>query len=156
MHYRNSAYILFFSTFKKMQLNESALHTYNGHLVSFSGKRINVKGYVWLRTTLRTEPKRKMIGIQYLIIDCLTPYHIIIGQPSLNTLGAIIYKISSYFNLSTVFLIFHSFVSVLESYPILSFLIFQLLFKFFINLLMKIYLFLLYIKPTPSLQERRQ
>ena len=82
--------ILFFSTFKKMQLSEFALHPCNGDLVSFSGERVNARSYIWLTTTFGTEPKSKLIDVQYLVIDCPTPYHMIIGQPSLNTLDTIV------------------------------------------------------------------
>ena len=38
----SSTNILFFSTFMKMHLSESALHPYNGDFVSFSGVKVNV------------------------------------------------------------------------------------------------------------------
>lgn len=86
----SSADVMFLSTFKKMQLNEKILQPSSGELVGFSGERIPVTGYVWVRTTLGEPPHSKTLDIQYLIVDCFSPYNIILGRPSLNTFGAIV------------------------------------------------------------------
>ncbi|XP_072080834.1 uncharacterized protein [Arachis hypogaea] len=86
----SSANIMFLSTFKKMQLNEKALQPSSGELVGFSGERIPVTGYIWVRTTLGEPPHSKTLDIQYLIVDCFSPYNIILGRPSLNAFGVIV------------------------------------------------------------------
>ncbi|WOL20482.1 hypothetical protein Cni_G29287 [Canna indica] len=75
--------ILFYSTFEKMQLTEASLTPCKGDLVGFSGEMIDVRKAIWLRTTFNSQPKEKTIDVQYLII-------MILGQPSLNTLGAVV------------------------------------------------------------------
>ncbi|WOL20054.1 hypothetical protein Cni_G28856 [Canna indica] len=86
----SSVDILPHSTFRKMQLTEVSLHPYNGDLVGFSGGLVNIRGSMWMRTTFDSPPKAKMINVQYLVIDFPNPYHMTLGQPSLNNLGAII------------------------------------------------------------------
>ena len=73
-----------------MQIPESSLNLYHGDLVGFSGERVNVLGVVELRTTFGAEPNIKTIGGQYLVIDSQAPYHMILGRPSLNTLGVVV------------------------------------------------------------------
>ncbi|QHN87547.1 uncharacterized protein DS421_16g556080 [Arachis hypogaea] len=48
----SSADVLFLSTFHKMQLNRKALQPSSREVVGFSGERVPVTGYVWLRTKL--------------------------------------------------------------------------------------------------------
>ena len=55
--------ILFFTTLKKMQLSEYAPHPFYGDLIGFSREKVNVKGYMWLRTIFGTEPMSKTIDI---------------------------------------------------------------------------------------------
>ena len=73
-----------------MQISESNLSPYHGDLVGFSGERVNVIGVVELRTTFRTELNVKTIDARYLVIDSRALYHMILGRPSLNTLGAVV------------------------------------------------------------------
>ncbi|XP_016192948.1 uncharacterized protein LOC107633865 [Arachis ipaensis] len=86
----SSADILFYSTFKKMQLSDKALQPSGGELAGFSGERVPIAGYVWLRTTLGEPPNSKTLDIQFLVVDCVSPYNIILGRPSLNSFGAIV------------------------------------------------------------------
>ncbi|XP_072058085.1 uncharacterized protein [Arachis hypogaea] len=86
----SSADVMFLSTFKKMQLTKSKLQPSSDELVGFSGERIPVTGYIWVRTTLGEPPHSETLDIQYLIVDCFSPYNIILGRPSLNAFGAIV------------------------------------------------------------------
>ncbi|XP_015956378.1 uncharacterized protein LOC107480729 [Arachis duranensis] len=86
----SSADVMFLSTFKKMQLKEKILQPSSKELVGFSGEKIPVTGYVWVRTTLGEPPHSKTLDIQYLIVDCISPYNIILGRHSLNSFGAIV------------------------------------------------------------------
>ncbi|XP_057758240.1 uncharacterized protein LOC130978505 [Arachis stenosperma] len=86
----SSADVMFLSTFKKMQLNKKVLQPSSGKLVGFLGERVPVTGYVWVKTTLGEPPHSKTLDIQYLIVDCFSPYNIILGRPSLNTFRAMV------------------------------------------------------------------
>ncbi|XP_016206923.1 uncharacterized protein LOC107647360 [Arachis ipaensis] len=86
----SSANVLFYSTFRKMQLSDKALQHSTGKLVGFSGESVPVSGYVWLRTTLGEPSNSKTLDIQFLVIDCSSPYNIILECLSLNSFGAIV------------------------------------------------------------------
>ncbi|XP_072054212.1 uncharacterized protein [Arachis hypogaea] len=86
----SSADVQFYSTFKKMQLSDKALQPSGGELAGFSGDRVPISGYVWLRTTLGEFPNFKTLDIQFLVVDCVSPYNIILGRPFLNSFGAIV------------------------------------------------------------------
>ena len=55
--------ILYACTLQKMQMPESSHSPYHGDLVGFSRKWVNVLGVVKLRTTFRSEPNIKTIGV---------------------------------------------------------------------------------------------
>ena len=86
----SSVDVLYASTLKKMQIFESSLIPYNGGLAGFSSERVNILGVIKLRTTFGTEPNIGTIDVRYLVIDSRAPYHMILGRPSLNTLGVIV------------------------------------------------------------------
>ncbi|XP_072058156.1 uncharacterized protein [Arachis hypogaea] len=86
----SSADVLFYSTFQKMKLSDNMLQSTGGDLVGLSGKRVPVLGSVWLQTTLGEQPLSKTNDIQYLVVDCFSPYNIILGRPFLNKFGAIV------------------------------------------------------------------
>ncbi|XP_072066068.1 uncharacterized protein [Arachis hypogaea] len=70
----SNADVLFYSTFKKMQLSDKALQPSGGELARFSGERVPISNYVWLRTTLGEPPNYKTLDIQFLVVDCVSPY----------------------------------------------------------------------------------
>ncbi|XP_072084316.1 uncharacterized protein [Arachis hypogaea] len=86
----SSADVMFYSTFQKMKLSDNVLHSTGGDLVGFSGERVPILGSVWLQTTLGEQPLSKTNDIQYLVVDCFSPYNIILGRPFLNKFGAIV------------------------------------------------------------------
>ncbi|XP_052114525.1 uncharacterized protein LOC127745613 [Arachis duranensis] len=86
----SSADVLFYSTFKKMKLSDNLLQSSTGDLVGFSGERVPILGTVWLQTTLGEHPLSKTQDIQYLVVDCFSPYNLILGRPFLNKFGAIV------------------------------------------------------------------
>ncbi|XP_072088241.1 uncharacterized protein [Arachis hypogaea] len=86
----SSADVLFYSTFKKMHFSDNALQPSPGELVGFSGEKVSVSGYIWIRTTIGEPPYNKTLDIQFLVVDCPSPYNIILGRPSLNAFGAIV------------------------------------------------------------------
>ncbi|XP_072066796.1 uncharacterized protein [Arachis hypogaea] len=86
----SSADVLFYSTFQKMKLSDNNLQPTGGDLVGFSGERVPILGLVWLRITLGEYPLSKTYDIQYLVVDCFSPYNLILGRPFLNKFGAIV------------------------------------------------------------------
>ncbi|XP_072061966.1 uncharacterized protein [Arachis hypogaea] len=86
----SSTDVLFYSTFLKMNLSEKIIQPSSGELVGFSGERVPIKGYVWLKTTIGENPLSRTLDIQYLIVDCISPYNIILGRPALNMFRAVI------------------------------------------------------------------
>ncbi|XP_057724061.1 uncharacterized protein LOC130940023 [Arachis stenosperma] len=86
----SSADVLFYTTFEKMKLSNNILQPYLGDLVGFSGERVPVLGSVWLQTTLGEQPLHKTQDIQYLVVDCFSPYNVILGRPFLNKFAAIV------------------------------------------------------------------
>ncbi|XP_016194967.1 uncharacterized protein LOC107635933 [Arachis ipaensis] len=86
----SSADVLFYSTFQKLKLSDKNLQPSSEELVGFSGERISIRGYIWLQTTFGEYPNSKTIDIQYLVVDCRSPYNIILGRPSLNAFNAIV------------------------------------------------------------------
>ncbi|XP_015965111.1 uncharacterized protein LOC107488846 [Arachis duranensis] len=86
----SSANVLFFTMFKKLKLSSNILQPYHGDLVGFSGERVPVLGSVWLQTTLGEQPLFKTQDIQYLVVDCFSPYNLILGRPFLNRFAAIV------------------------------------------------------------------
>ncbi|XP_072060157.1 uncharacterized protein [Arachis hypogaea] len=73
-----------------MNLSEKLMQPSSGELVGFFGERVPIKGYIWLRTTIGDHPLSRTIDIQYLIVDCPSPYNIILGRPALNMFRAVI------------------------------------------------------------------
>ncbi|XP_025611597.1 uncharacterized protein [Arachis hypogaea] len=86
----SSANVLFYSTLKKVQVSDKALQPLGGELAGFSGERVPLSGYVWLRTTLGEPPNSKTLDIQFLVVNCVSLYNIILGRPSLNSFGVIV------------------------------------------------------------------
>ncbi|XP_072073807.1 uncharacterized protein [Arachis hypogaea] len=86
----SSADVLFYSTFLKMNLSEKLIQSSSGELVGFSGERVPIKGYIWLKMTMGDDPLSRTLDIQYLIVDCISPYNIILGRPALNMFRAVI------------------------------------------------------------------
>ncbi|XP_072064302.1 uncharacterized protein [Arachis hypogaea] len=73
-----------------MKLSDNALQQTGGDLVGFLGEQVPILGSVWLQTTLGEHPLSKTCDIQYLVVDCFSPYNLILGRPFLNKFGAIV------------------------------------------------------------------
>nr|XP_025636282.1 uncharacterized protein LOC112730408 [Arachis hypogaea] len=86
----SSADVLFYSTFTKMILSEKLIQPSSGELIGFSGERVPIMGHIWLKTTMGEIPMSKSIDIQYLIVNCYSPYNIILGRPALNIFRAVV------------------------------------------------------------------
>ncbi|XP_072052109.1 uncharacterized protein [Arachis hypogaea] len=86
----SSADVLFYTTFTKMKLSEKLIQPSSGELIGFFGERVPIMGHIWLKTTMGEIPMAKSIDIQYLIVNCYSPYNIILGRPALNTFRAVV------------------------------------------------------------------
>ncbi|XP_057426237.1 uncharacterized protein LOC130719638 [Lotus japonicus] len=81
----NQPYITF-----TLGLTEADLLSYDGALVGFSGEKVFVRGYVELSTVFGEGKNEKAFAIKFLVVQCTSPYNVLIGRPSLNKMGAII------------------------------------------------------------------
>ncbi|XP_025678170.1 uncharacterized protein [Arachis hypogaea] len=86
----SNADVLFYTTFLKMKISEKLIQPSSGELVGFSGERVPIKGYIWLKTMMENHPLSRTVDIQYLILDCPSPYNIILGRPALNMFRAVV------------------------------------------------------------------
>ncbi|XP_020234186.1 uncharacterized protein LOC109814229 [Cajanus cajan] len=87
----SSADILYWNTFKQLGISEKELILYDDPLVGFSGERVSTKGYIKLFTRFCfDEQEYREIHVKYIVVHASTSYHILLGRPSLNMLGAIV------------------------------------------------------------------
>ena len=86
----SSVDILYWETFKKLQIPEQQMSPFVDEIVGFSGERVQTRGYVDLYTTFGEGQLTKTISIRYLVLDANTSYNMLLGRPSLNALGAIV------------------------------------------------------------------
>ena len=87
----SSVDILYWGTFRKLKILDEEIQQYSKSIVGFLGERVHTKGYIDLFTKFGTGGMTRTINIRYLIIDAYTSYNILLGRPSLNTLGAVIF-----------------------------------------------------------------
>ncbi|QHN77665.1 uncharacterized protein DS421_19g654680 [Arachis hypogaea] len=73
-----------------MKLSINTIQSSSGELVGFSGERVSILGSFWLQTTIGDHPLCRTKDDLFLVIDCLSPYNIILGRPSLNSFCAIV------------------------------------------------------------------
>jgi hypothetical protein len=85
----NSADIMYWDTFKAMQLAGEQLQPYHGTLVGFAVEQAEVMRHITLLTTFGDKENAKTIKVRYLVVITLcASYNIIIGRPAFNALGA--------------------------------------------------------------------
>ena len=86
----SSVDILYWETFKKMQISEAEIQPYNEQIVGFSGERVDTRGYIDLFTTFGDDYLSKTINIRYLLVNANTSYNILLGRLSRNRLKGIV------------------------------------------------------------------
>jgi len=67
-----------------LKLDPRRLRLFDSPLVSFSGDNIYPKGIVTLTVTVGTYPRQLTYQLDFLVVDCPSPYNVIIGRPTLN------------------------------------------------------------------------
>jgi len=72
-----------------MQLSPDLLRPYTGCLYGFAGDKVEVRGYLELRTTFTDGTTSCTESIQYLVVNANSAYNILLGMPALNRLRAV-------------------------------------------------------------------
>lgn len=80
--------VSYWDAFKGMNFEIAELLPFKCTLVSFSEDYASVLGYLPVITTFGSGDYAKSFKVRYLIIKVASPYNIIIGRPSFNTLEA--------------------------------------------------------------------
>jgi len=86
----SSVDILYWATYQKLQLPDTAMVPYDEPIYGFSGEKVSTCGYIDLHTIFRDGAQTKTIPIRFLIVDAPISYNVLLGRPSLNTLGAVV------------------------------------------------------------------
>ena len=73
-----------------MGFDSKELFPFSGTLIGFSGKQVQVLGYLPVLTTFGNEENAKGVRVRYLVVNASSPYNIIIGRPSFNALEAVL------------------------------------------------------------------
>lgn len=87
----NSANILFFNTFKQLDIPESTLQPRNDSLFRFASESVSTRGSIKLFTRFDTKKNAyKDVIVKYVVIHTSTFNKILLGRPSINVIGAIV------------------------------------------------------------------
>ena len=84
----SSVDIIYLPVFQQMKLDKKRIKPFTSPLVSFTGDRIFPAGIITLIIIARTYLAQVTKEIDFLIVDCLSTYNIILGRPALNRLRA--------------------------------------------------------------------
>jgi len=63
---------------------------YDELIYGFSGEQVSTCGYIDLHTIFRDGAQTKTVPIRFLIVDAPISYNVLLGCPSLNTLGVVV------------------------------------------------------------------
>ena len=80
----SSADIIYLPAFQQLKLDPKRLRPFDSPLISFSGDRVYPKDIVTLTITVGTYPRQLTRQLDFLVVDCLSSYNVIIGRPTLN------------------------------------------------------------------------
>ena len=81
----SSADIIYLPAFQQLKLDEKRLRPFESSLVSFSGDRVYPKGIITLTITVGTHLRQLTRQLDFLVVDCLSSYNVIIRRPTLNS-----------------------------------------------------------------------
>ena len=85
----SSADVMFWPTFKKLQLSPDQLRPYGSCLYGFVGDQVEVRGYIELRTTFTDGAASRTEKIRYVVVNAPSAYNILLGRPTLNRIGVV-------------------------------------------------------------------
>ena len=85
---RSSVDIIYLPAFQQMKLDKKRIRPFTSPLLSFTRDRIVLRGIVTLTVIVGTYPAQVTKEIDFLIVNCLSTYNIILGRPALNKLKA--------------------------------------------------------------------
>ncbi|XP_059636182.1 uncharacterized protein LOC132278409 [Cornus florida] len=85
----SSAYIIFLDAFSKMNIGKEKLIPARSPLVGFTGDKVYPLGAVILPVTVGTSPKQVTVMVDFLVVDCLSAYNVILERTTLNSMRAI-------------------------------------------------------------------
>ncbi|KAL5557369.1 hypothetical protein UlMin_039605 [Ulmus minor] len=85
----SSADILFKSTFNRMNLIRANMETTISSLSGFTGDSVPSEGILNLPLELGTSPYQKIQSVDFVVVNCPSPYNAIIGRPTLNKIRAV-------------------------------------------------------------------
>ena len=71
-------------------MKNADLQSYKEELVRFFGEKVYPNGFITLHVTLGSQPKTWTIKVDFLVINYLSTYNVILGRLTLNKIGAIV------------------------------------------------------------------
>ena len=87
----SSTDILYWKTFQRLEVSPNTIQLHADPLLGFVGEQVETTGYVDLMTTFGQGLLSRSFTIRYLIVDANTSYFSLIGNRTLNELGAIVF-----------------------------------------------------------------
>ena len=63
---------------------------YHEPIYGFYREQVSTRNNIYLHTVFRDGAQTKTVPIRFLIVDALTSYNVLLGRPSLNTLGDVV------------------------------------------------------------------
>ena len=86
---RSSADIIYLPAYQQIKIHRERLKPIDIPLVGFTGDKVRPSGVVSLTIEAGTYPKQVRTLVEFVVVDCLSAYNVIIGRPTLNKLRAI-------------------------------------------------------------------
>ncbi|RWW01212.1 hypothetical protein GW17_00035764 [Ensete ventricosum] len=86
----NSTDILYFDAFQKLDMTDRDLTSMTLTLIGFTGDAIAPIGIVTFPVTFGDEPRTKTLMVPFMVVELPLAYNVIIDQPTLNKLRAIV------------------------------------------------------------------
>lgn len=86
----SSTDVLLWDVFQNLKLNLGHIQRFTGSFMGLSCERMQIMSCVTLETTCGQGHDVKTINVNYLILNTMSPYNIILRHPVINALGAIV------------------------------------------------------------------
>ena len=80
----SSTDVMYMTAFQQMKLDPKCLKLFESPLVSFNGDHVYLKGIISLQIIVGTYPVQVTRMVNFLIINCLSSYNVILGQQTFN------------------------------------------------------------------------